>query len=689
MITFRPLLIAAALVSIEAYAQSRVEIAKNLTYRQSNTPQGMDNYLFSTYYFNGKNTYNLKNFEMSSASGQVVSLKVNPAGASYAVLSADKKHSYLNVYDITSVKHVIHSFDRSLDARAICYSADSKTLLVADGGGTLHFFSTRDYASSAADVSLGFVPSQLVASSNGYYVAAVTEGEVVIFNLENRTVRTRLQAGGKVDAVAFSDDASNLGILASGKLGVYNTIDFRQEHSVDNLAGATSFTFHPDGKYVGVAHGSGRITFHNVFDPADQAEITEPRGGVTDVKFVNDAKHQLYLSYNAEKAVCYKVITGFKPNYGREMRDELNRRMMEWCKRGENETDEEYGKRVNEETKKRQKRVFANEISTSLAGDIISHTTVTLGRYNTSNGTLELNMGEMPAIYLKVPQNEIPDFADMTNVEFYDVKYGLTANDSFEVIYAKVRNKASGKEYVFDNLERQSLDFLATDDSFVSLDLIQLANREDIALQRIKQDVVEQAKSDRLISDHTNINVNATVVSDVNANGERINNYRVEFDYSVDAQYSAKEDFAPGKYRIEESNAAKSTLDIVTKAFAQDFAQYIVPGKKVVVSITGAADAIPVVGTIGYDGCYGDFNNEPYWLDGNLSNITVTRTGGIRTNEQLAFMRAQAVGAYLKEHLKSMSAMQVEPRYNIVLSDGKGSEYRRIKVCFTFVDAMK
>lgn len=49
MITFRPLLIAAALVSIEASAQSRVEIAKNLTYRQSNTPQGMDNYLFSTY----------------------------------------------------------------------------------------------------------------------------------------------------------------------------------------------------------------------------------------------------------------------------------------------------------------------------------------------------------------------------------------------------------------------------------------------------------------------------------------------------------------------------------------------------------------------------------------------------------------------------------------------------------------
>ena len=108
-----------------------------------------------------------------------------------------------------------------------------------------------------------------------------------------------------------------------------------------------------------------------------------------------------------------------------------------------------------------------------------------------------------------------------------------------------------------------------------------------------------------------------------------------------------------------------------------------------VVSITGSADAIPIVGTIAYDGRYGEFTKEPYWLEANLSNITVTKASGIRTNEQLAFMRAQAVGAYLKANMTSLSAMQVEPRYNIVVADGKGGEYRRIKVSFVFVDAMK
>lgn len=75
------------------------------------------------------------------------------------------------------------------------------------------------------------------------------------------------------------------------------------------------------------------------------------------------------------------------------------------------------------------------------------------------------------------------------------MQYGITKNDSFEVIFAKVRNKATGKEYIFDNLEQQSLDFLATDDNFVSLELIQQANREDIVLQRIKKDVVEEERT--------------------------------------------------------------------------------------------------------------------------------------------------------------------------------------------------
>lgn len=680
----RLLLLAASFLSVGANAQDSIKVTKTLNYRQTVTPQGMDKY----FYFSGRNAYILKGHSIFTAPGDIVSMKLSPAGAESAVLSTKKENRYLKIYDISDEETVYYSFHKQLDPRAVCYSADAKQLFVVDGAGNLHFYVTSNYLPSAPIFNLGFVPSLFITSSNGYYIAAVNNDEVVIYNLIDHSVRTRIKTGGAVDAVAFSHDASNIGVLADGKLCIYNTVDFSLEHTLDNLVNAKSFAFHPEDKYVGVVQDENRIVFYNIFNPAEQSEIVETLGSVTCMDF-GKIRNGCYVSYIAENVVCYKMLTGFKPYYSREMRKKLNERMMEWCKRGEDESEDDYAQRVNEQTRKTQKRIFANEISTSLAGDIISHTNISLGRYNTVNQSLELKLDNMQSVYIDVPQNELPDFADASNIEFCDVQYGITKNDSFEVIFAKVRNKATGKEYVFDNLEQQSLDFLATDDNFVSLELIQQANREDIVLQRIKKDVVEEAKNKQLISDHTNINVNTRVVSDVNAAGERINNYCVEFDYSVEAQYSAREDFAPGKYRIEESNAAKSTLDIITKAFSGDFAQYIVPGKKLVVSITGSADAIPIVGTIAYDGRYGEFTKEPYWLDANLSNITVTKASGIRTNEQLAFMRAQAVGAYLKANMTSLSAMQVEPRYNIVVADGKGGEYRRIKVSFVFVDAMR
>ncbi len=59
---------------------------QKFVYPQKETPVGIDNYLFSTYYYSGKKTYNLRNSVLSS-SGQVADMKINPSGSSFAVLS--------------------------------------------------------------------------------------------------------------------------------------------------------------------------------------------------------------------------------------------------------------------------------------------------------------------------------------------------------------------------------------------------------------------------------------------------------------------------------------------------------------------------------------------------------------------------------------------------------------------------
>lgn len=82
------------------------------------------------------------------------------------------------------------------------------------------------------------------------------------------------------------------------------------------------------------------------------------------------------------------------------------------------------------------------------------------------------------------------------------------------------------------------------------------------------------------------------VIPGVDANGKKILNYKVGYQYEViNKEFSAKEDFPSGGYNIERSNAAMSLMKIIKNAFEGDFAKYLSEGKQVKVIITGSADA--------------------------------------------------------------------------------------------------
>ena len=105
------------------------------------------------------------------------------------------------------------------------------------------------------------------------------------------------------------------------------------------------------------------------------------------------------------------------------------------------------------------------------------------------------------------------------------------------------------------------------------------------------------------------------------------------------------------------------------------------------IQITGMADALPFSRTVAYDGCYGDFEQEPVHKNGELSNITVTKSTGIGENDQLAYLRAMGVKDFIVKNIPSLSNMKTSFDTSIDVSKKSGSQYRRIGVQFTFMDA--
>lgn len=163
---------------------------------------------------------------------------------------------------------------------------------------------------------------------------------------------------------------------------------------------------------------------------------------------------------------------------------------------------------------------------------------------------------------------------------------------------------------------------------------------------------------------------------------------KVGYQYEViNKEFSAKEDFPSGGYDIQSSNAAMSLMKIIKNAFEGEFASYLGENKQVKIVITGSADASPIRSKIAYKGQYGEFVDEPYYKDGNLDNITVTKESGITQNKQLALLSAAGVMDYVKNNITTLKNTNNEFEYHVEVAKERGGEYRKINIEFVIVDA--
>ena len=672
--------------SVSSYAQESEK--RDYLYPQSQYPIGFDNYMMATYYFNGQKTYNLRGYQASYNPGTVRDIKVNPSGTSYVLLTRKNDGTTVTIFDLWKADKAMGKVKKVNNATAIAYTDDARTLVVATPTEILVCDArTLEVKSSIANT---ITATNLIVSPNNYFIAATDGSRIIIWNMETQNVRKEMILDANVNDIQFSNDSKYFAVLTdNGTLTLYNTSNYLVNRSYDGLGYAVSCDFNNDNKYVAVVCSETRIIVLNLLDDSDRIFINDNLGGITDTRFVLDNHGNPFLIYNTASNITYRKMSEIKPNFTQLVADELDDMMTDWMKQMPGESMDDYRLRVNDETRVEQMKLYEVEIATRIADDyaLAQINDVSLGSYNPESNMLSVNLGDMEPIFLEVPSEDVVDFTNVDDLEFVNVKYGLTSDDKFELIYADVRNKNTGKTYSYNNLERRSLEYLEKEEEFVPLEVIQQSNIQEVMLQEIKDNVVNMAKEQNTISDHTNIAVKTNVESSTNADGEKIMNYLVDVSYTVEVGFSAQEDFGPGKYKVEESGAAMSMMEIVKQALEGEFATYMQSDKKLIVKIHGMADSMPIYRGIAYDGCYGEYVGEPVYKGNILSNVTLTKADGITQNEQLAFVRALGVKHYFANNIKGVEDMNVDYSYNIEVTSGKGGEYRRISMQLIFVDA--
>ena len=173
-------------------------------------------------------------------------------------------------------------------------------------------------------------------------------------------------------------------------------------------------------------------------------------------------------------------------------------------------------------------------------------------------------------------------------------------------------------------------------------------------------------------------NVKVTVTTDV-----QHPDLIVSVAYETLVMADAADDYALGKYAIENSNACMLMCSFLKDKLENDLSDYLKEGTKVDVRITGATDGTPIRSKIAYKGEYGDFTDKPIVLNGNPHKMTVTQKTGITTNGQLAFLRTQGVEDFLKTKVEPLKRTENSFQSIAVENKEKGGGYRRVSVEMT------
>lgn len=674
--------------------QTMAQVVEKRGFDSQKKINAFDNTTFCTAYLSDGALYTMRDIAINDVR-KIERIVFNPTGSSIALLRAKNPISIYSFRDRNKKLFELKEKRKKLKAKpmpvSMCYSADARSFIVGNSLGEIVIYDTKEYMPLA--YIQGEAPATALAmSSNNYFIAAAAGQNINIWNFQTKELRKAIPMPAVVKEVTFSPDAALLAVTTDDNhLTIIDTKNWDKVDIFDKLGGTLSSpSFHPEGKYISVVKDGKNIEIINLKNGGVEQDIVDPTGGVTGGRFFkNNQNSEVFLLTNRTKQMVFWDANGLNPFYGKIMGREVDAKMNEWVKMMQGESMEDYAIRVNDETRIKQQQLFAQEVATALAGDRISMDNPFIDGYDASNNMLNIGFKGLPSIGLEVPSNEAGDFKD-GKMKFSNAVYVLNDKDEFELAYVEVTNETTNKVYIYDNIGRTKLTALEADENFVPLEIMQQATREEAQLAEIKEQVIEEKKQDKLITDNTQINVKTEVIPGVDANGKKILNYKVGYQYEViNKEFSAKEDFPSGGYNIERSNAAMSLMKIIKNAFEGDFAKYLSEGKQVKVIITGSADAAPIRGRLAYDGRYGEFVDEPYYKDGNLDNITVTKAGGITQNEQLALMRAAGVKTYIEKNVTTLGNTKNEYEYHVEVAKERGGEFRKINVEFVIMDAFQ
>ncbi|MDE6270069.1 MAG: WD40 repeat domain-containing protein, partial [Muribaculaceae bacterium] len=303
-----------AALSVQSAAQTRNEY----DFRMKSKPEIMRRYSTTLYTSNNKDVNNVQSTNLATLPQPVADFQVSPAGIYFMALTQGNKPSQAFLYDIRDVDVLINKFNNKAYGvpTAVGFTPDAKYLLLATNKGIHQIEPVKFHIIKT--IPTEFQPTEILMSTDGYYLAATDGHKVVVYNFEESKPRKTWNIDEKVTSMAFSPDNSQFAILTDdGVLNIYDTRSFGLKLDVDELGDGIDFDFNLDGKYVAVITSPKTIQIVNLLRPDERETITvDDEAGASMLCFLPDSRQNTLLAYTQGSGIHAKRMHGLEPYYG-------------------------------------------------------------------------------------------------------------------------------------------------------------------------------------------------------------------------------------------------------------------------------------------------------------------------------------------------------------------------------------
>lgn len=300
-----------SLIASDLYARQSPASEEKYVFQQKQRPEKIDNYRFSLYYKSGNRIFNLGGMEMASCGSSVENLKVNPSGASFAIVGTDAMgRKILSVFDLWKTDKSIFQLRNIPDISDIEFTPDADYLAVATSGKVSFYDSGSFTPGFEIPVENSKIIERMVFSPSGDSMALAQGKQVDIYDVKTKTRRKSLPLQKQINDMGFSNAGDSFAVLTNeGTLHIYDTLNFSEMESVGGFGKALALSFDPDDNYVSVVTGDNRIEIFNLLDNSDRKFVEDKTGGISDARFVRNNKGNVYLAYNTVGNITYQPIS--------------------------------------------------------------------------------------------------------------------------------------------------------------------------------------------------------------------------------------------------------------------------------------------------------------------------------------------------------------------------------------------